>query len=300
MKSKQRMCLGVGGLALLAGCGGIGNVTDWADKTFYQSQTYAENDPLVKKYLRGIRLYDQFETIAIFDVLWNSDEIGGLYARMYSKMMGKDEEGERAFLRRQLSANTYYMTFYVLSMNEYSLIAIPPTWVMYIEVDGKRYLPSDIKVFELPGEYIRFFGKRITKHKQSYCVKFDRKDANGKDILTGAKTIKYVFSSPHYFGCVGWELDEQGNAIDKVLPDRPPVVPAPVVSRKQRSLGKREKNVQATASAQLAPAKVVELPTPEVDVALTEKETLPVATEVVVLNREPYSESVILVEEEAS
>ncbi len=248
MKARQQMFLAMGGLVLLSGCV-IGNLTDWADDTFYQSQTYKEDEAVVKRYLKGIRLYDQFETVAIFDALWNSDEVRTVYSRLYAKVMGKDEESELAFLKRQLSADTYSIAFYVLSPTSIPLTVTPPTWVVYVEIDGKRYLPAEIKVAELPGEYVMFFGKRLTAHKQPYEVKFDRKDSEGNDILIGKKMIKLFFSNPRYFGSVGWQLDEQGHVTDQVVLDRIPVKKEPAPTKKQRSLERRGKKKEAEHSS---------------------------------------------------
>ncbi len=260
MKAKQRMFVMVGVLLLLSGCA-IDNVTEFADTTFYQSQKYTEDSQIIKRYVKGLRLYDQFETIAIFDALWNSDEMRTLYARLYGTKMGKNEEDQLAFLRRQLSANLYTISFYVLSMKEISLTTTPHVWVMYLEVDGKRYLPTDIKIAEPPAEYIQFFGKRMSNHKQVYELFFDRKDAEGVDVLANAKTVKLFFSSPRYFGSVGWELDTKGNALDTVVLDKKPVETKPAVTKKQRSLERHYKqrmqeaqNASQTQEEQKPPA----------------------------------------------
>lgn len=240
MKPKQHLGIAIGGLMLLSGCF-IGNVTDWADETFYQSQMHKEDDRAVKKYLRGIRLYDQFETVGIFDVLWNADELCTIYSRIHAAKMGKDREAELAFLRRQLSSNTYFVTMYVLSMNENPLTTSASSWVLYLDIDGKHYLPADIKIVELAPEYTQFFGSCISNHKQSYEIKFNRKDPDGNDILEGKKIVKLFFSNTRYFASVGWQLDEQGNVVNTFIPDKPPVAPAPSKPKIQKSLGKRSR-----------------------------------------------------------
>jgi len=240
MKGNLQVCITVTGLLLLSGCA-IDNLTQWADDTFYQSQRYTQDEETIQKYSKSIRLYDQFETVALFDALWNSDEIRTLYARLYATKMGKDEDGYLAFLRRQLSANLYTISFYVLSTRDICLTVTPPVWVVYLEIDGKRYLPSDVKLAEPPMEYVRFFGKKISNHKQMYEVIFERKDADGVDILAHAQVVKLFFSSPSYFGCVGWHLDEQGNATSQMVLDKKPTDAKVRTVEKQRLLGKRKK-----------------------------------------------------------
>jgi len=73
---------------LLPGCAGV---VDWAETTFKQAEGYQYNRELVNEYIRSIRIYDQFTTIAIFDALWLSDEIRTEYADLYVKMHGRTQ-----------------------------------------------------------------------------------------------------------------------------------------------------------------------------------------------------------------
>ena len=213
MKPYSKLVIGLGILFLLPGCGG--NIVDWADETFYQGKINKDHEKTVKPFLKGIRLYDQFDTLAIFDALWLSDTVRTAYAQVYAKMIGKDEEGYIDFLRRELSANTYFVSFYVLSSKSIPLTDIPPLWVVHLEVDGKKYLPAEIKAVELAAEYLGFFGKRVNNHKEPYEIRFDRKDAEGTDILEGKHEIKLFFSSPRHYGVMSWNVDED---IKVILP----------------------------------------------------------------------------------
>ena len=99
MKKQQLKILSVLGVLLLSGCAG-NNIKDWAEETFYQSNAYKDDLTVVKRYLRGIRLYDQFTTLGIFDALWLSDEVRTAYSNIACRMTGKDEEASLTFLRR--------------------------------------------------------------------------------------------------------------------------------------------------------------------------------------------------------
>ena len=211
MKPYNTLAIGLGILFLLPGCGG--NIVDWADETFSQGRINKDHENTVKPFLRGIRLYDQFDTLAIFDAIWLSDTVRTAYAQVYAKMMGKDEEAYIDFLRRELSANTYFVSFYVLSQKSIPLTDLPPLWVVHLEVDGKKYLPAEIKAVELAAEYLGFFGKRVNNHKEPYEIRFDRKDAEGIDILEGKREIKLFFSSPRHYGVMSWNIDEDSKII---------------------------------------------------------------------------------------
>ena len=227
MKPQNILAMALGILFLLPGCGG--NIVDWADETFSQGKINKDHENTVKPFLKGIRLYDQFDTLAIFDAIWLSDTVRTAYAQVYAKMMGKDEEAYIDFLRRELSANTYFVSFYVLSQKSIPLTDIPPLWVVHLEIDGKKYLPAEIKAVELAAEYLGFFGKRVNNHKEPYEIRFDRKDvegndiledkreikkdAEGNDILEGKREIKLFFSSPRHYGVMSWNRDEDSKVI---------------------------------------------------------------------------------------
>jgi hypothetical protein len=167
---------------------------------------------VVKDYIRSLRMYDEFTTLGIFDVMWLSDEVRTVYAQVYTTMLGKDEESQKTFLRRQLKANEHYISFYVLSTHYVMLTAKPTLWAVYLEIDGKKYLPFEIKSVELPVEYTTFFGSLLTKHKHPYEIRFDRKDVNGVDLLVPGKahTMTMYFSNPNHYGSISYAIEEQG------------------------------------------------------------------------------------------
>lgn len=222
MKPYNTLALTLGILFLLPGCGG--NILDWADETFYQGKIHKDYEKAVRPFLKSVRLYDQFDTLAIFDGLWLSDSVRTGYAQVYAKMMGKNEAEYVDFLRRELSANTYFVSFYVLSMKSIPLTEIPPLWAVHLEINGKKYLPAEIKCVELSAEYASFFGKRMNNHKEAYEIRFDRKDVEENDILEGKHTMKLFFSSPRHYGVMSWDIDEDTKVI---LPSFVPISDTP-------------------------------------------------------------------------
>ncbi len=250
MKKQLCVMMSIASLLVLSGCGG--NVVDWAGVTFNQGESYKKDQTVVKKHMKSIRLYDQLNTIAMFDVLWLSDEMRSLYTDYYCRALGKNEEGKLAFLRRQLSANNYFISFYVLSLNEIPLTLLPPVWVMYLEIGDKKYTPSDVKIAELPFEYRSFFGTLCNNHKTSYEVKFDRKDAAGNDVLAGHDHMKLMFSSADYFGSVTWYFNDAGVVVE------PPVVVKVEKPHMQHQLGKRRTKEEKKAMKQTGDEALLE------------------------------------------
>ncbi len=252
MKPQNILAIALGILFLLPGCGG--NIVDWADETFSQGKINKDHEKTVKPFLKGIRLYDQLDTLAIFDAIWLSDTVRTAYAQVYAKMTGKDEAGYIQFLRRELSANTYFVSFYVLSQKSIPLKDTPPLWVVHLEVDGKKYLPAEIKAVELAAEYVGFFGKRINNHKEPYEVRFDRKNSEGVDILEGKHEIKLFFSSPRHYGVMSWQVDEDSKIIlplpilveEEEKEEIAPVIKSEKIVRKNRVVGHDPEQVVLT------------------------------------------------------
>ncbi len=262
MKPYNTLAIGLGILFLLPGCGG--NIADWAEETFSQGRINKDHENTVKPFLKGLRLYDQFDTLAIFDAIWLSDTVRTAYAQVYAKMIGKGEDAYIDFLRRELNANTYFVSFYVLSQKSIPLTDLPPLWVLHLEIDGKKYLPASIKAVELAPEYLGFFGKRVNNHKEPYEVRFDRKDAEGNDILEGKRQIKLFFSSPRHYGVMSWNIDEDSKVI----------LPLPVLVEEEKKeeevvpvVIKSEKVVRTSRTVRHSPAvEQVVLAAPQEDV----------------------------------
>lgn len=215
MKSTIRF-LALFGLVLLSGCGGV---KEWVDQTFDQGKEHKNYRKTVKKYLKSISIYDQFTTVALFDVMWLSDQMRILYSDVYGAMHGRGQEVRKTFLRRQLKANDYFVSFYVLSTDQVPLNLQPTQWAIHLEINGKTYAPTDVKTVELPAEYQMFFGRLLTKHKRPYEVRFDRKDPDGNDILAHAQTFKLYFSGPRHYSSVIWEVDSANKAIHETEPE---------------------------------------------------------------------------------
>ncbi len=204
MKLQLRSLLAVS-VVLLSGCGGV---KDWVNETFSQGKLHKEDKKVIDSYIRSLKIYDQFETVALFDVIWTSNKIRTLYANTYASMHGRSQEVRKTFLRRQLKANDHFVSFYVLSTHEIPLNEKPPTWVTYLNIGDKKYAPVEVKTVELAPEYILFFGSRLSKHKRPYEIRFDRKDTEGKDILEGATTMSLVFSGPRHYSSVKWAVEK--------------------------------------------------------------------------------------------
>ena len=202
MKASMRLFL-ISGILLLSGCGGV---IDWTSETFDQGDTHKKDKIVISNYLKTKKIYDQFTTIALFDVLWLSDDIKTVYSNLYSKMHNRSEEVHQTFLRRQLKSNAHFISFYILSTHEAPLDIKPIIWSVSLKIDGKTYQPSSVKGIEMVPEYQEIFGKLLTNHKRPYEARFERKDNDGVDILDNAKEISLYLSGPKHYTSATWKI----------------------------------------------------------------------------------------------
>lgn len=213
MNRRINLCM-VMTLILLPGCG---TITDLVKENFPQGKESKNYQKIAKKYLKRINIYDQFNTIGLFDALWLSDEIRTIYADVNADMQGKTTKEKNAFLRRQLKENDQFISFYVLSTHDNPLSVKPVPWSMHLVADGKKYMPFEVKAVELVSEYKTIFGSMFNNHKTPYEVRFERNDANGIDILKEGNQhiIKLYFSNPSHYSSATWVVDNMGNAVPK-------------------------------------------------------------------------------------
>ncbi len=204
MKSSSIWMITICIITMLPGCSRIIN---WGKRSFCQGIDLTNDSRKVRQYIRTVRIYDQFATSAIFDVLWLSDDVREAYTDNHAERYGLKEENRRAFLRRQLEENNHFITFYLLSLYEVPLGIEMSEWTIFITVGGENYYPIDVKAVDLPQEYRLFFDKRFTRFKSSYVITFDAKNIENEHILQqGDDYLIMNFTSPSKESCVSWPL----------------------------------------------------------------------------------------------
>lgn len=212
MKYKVFICLTI--IGLLPSCG---RVMDWGINTFEQGNKVEQFDKIPQRYVRYEHVYDQLTTEAIFDALWLSDEVRTAYTNVHAQRFGKNEEQHNAFLRRQLAENDHYITFYVLSLYTIPLNPSDSQWGIFLQLDNNQYEPLEVKEIDLNPEYKQFFGKRFTRFKQEYQIKFAAKDLNDTLLITPNSEVKLIFRSLKKEVTLVWNIDEKGCVKEKVL-----------------------------------------------------------------------------------
>ncbi len=187
-------------IVLVSGCN---KIIDWGQQNFKQATKHSQDlVQLVQPYFRSTIAYNQFATVAEFNVLFLTDKVRTLYVDYHKRYHGLTPEQESLMLQRVLNENKYFISFYVvgsqpdnfyesnksLFTGEYQKLTSllgdkEATWNVRLKIGNKEYLPDSVKVAELPVEYRHFFGDRFSQFKSVYIVRFDAKDAQGRPLF---------------------------------------------------------------------------------------------------------------------
>lgn len=192
-------------LAFLPGCGCriIQWGKDWCNQGSNAPSLYGQ----AACYLQSVSVYDQFTTLAMFDVLWLSDEVRTMYVNMCAYKTCKTDAQRDTILRRQLAENEHYISFFVLSLYEVPLREKESAWTITLEIDGMCYTPVEVKAVDLSPEYEAIFEKRLTRFKVPYIVQFEAHDSNKCPLISSStQSIRLVFRSVIKECCVEWCL----------------------------------------------------------------------------------------------
>ncbi|MBY0353450.1 hypothetical protein K2W90_03735 [Candidatus Babeliales bacterium] len=148
--------------------------------------------------VRSQKIYSEFKTEALFDVLLLSDQTREAYAQNFAQRRGKDPQ---ELLNREFEENKHWISFYVLAeirdntnpaLNEKNSY-----WTLFLRTpNGKRIEPVSIKEVEIEPEYQRFFGYRFTPHKTVYLIKFPQQGLDNKNLVNPNDPITLVIASP--------------------------------------------------------------------------------------------------------
>jgi hypothetical protein len=180
-----------------------------------QGSKYKDQREVVKDNLRSVKVYNEWETAAAFDVLWMSEQTQRAYVDSFCMRRGKDTAGHDLMLQTQLAKNESEISFYVLAdvRDKFhpSLKDKNASWTMYLELAKSKILPTKIEEVELDPEILALFGHRYAKPKFKipYLVTFAAKDLDGKAYITPATPFKMVISSVARLCVLGWQGDEQ-------------------------------------------------------------------------------------------
>ena len=147
----------------------------------YQGIKKEKPQEISKKFVRSVKVYDEFETIANFDFLLFCGEALEKYSQIYSSRRGLDENEMVDQLQEKIEKDRDQLLFYVLadvrSKKNASLSDKDSCWKIYLNgSNGEKIAPESILEVELEPEIQALFGDRGKQEefrfKIPYLVKF--------------------------------------------------------------------------------------------------------------------------------
>jgi len=177
-----------------------------------QGKEHKDKREVVKENLRSVRVYDEWQTSAMFDVLWMSDQTRCAYADLYSIRRGFDAAAREQKIQEELAKNNETITFYILAdvrdPFHPDLGDDTPAWTIHLDVHGNKVLPQNVDDAEngeeLEPEILTLFGHRYRKpkFKKPYIVKFSV--GTIKSHIDAKKPFKMIISSVTRQCELGW------------------------------------------------------------------------------------------------
>lgn len=176
-----------------------------------QGEQHKDHRDIVNENLRSVKVYYQWETRAMFDVLWISDDTTKSYVDRYCLRRGKAQLDHDDMLQKELERNKKEIKFYMLAdvRDKFhpSLSSPDAAWTIYLELSGDRKVePESIKEVELRPEILAIFGHRFPKpkFKTAYEIVFPATDKSGVRYLDDDKPFNMVISSTNRECMLGW------------------------------------------------------------------------------------------------
>lgn len=171
----------------------------WTYHTFHSPEKLESNLDLAHGHLRRVRSYYQLNTVALFDVLWLSDEVRQTYVDLYVQKHCATPENMNYQLREQLHENDHYITFYIM-MSEQEGIAFEDRfgkWTVSLDIGDFSYAPVSVKIIDdLAYEWRKILGDSYNCFKTPYEVKFDARNFKNLPLLNSSATgFKLCISS---------------------------------------------------------------------------------------------------------
>jgi len=167
-------------LFFLPGCG---RLIDWGKEAVGQGEDLKKDLKETREHICSSRIYDQFTLIGAFDSLWLTDQVRETYVDLYVLKHGKTEGDKKVLLRRQLEENNHFISFYVLSVSDIVIGEKDSEWTLLLKIGDYYFVPTELKTTELTPEYKTIFGKKLTRFKTAYILRFNAKDIEDTPLI---------------------------------------------------------------------------------------------------------------------
>lgn len=185
----------------------------------HKSRGWEQAKDFAKKNLKSVKVYDQFQTVALFDFLRFADEIALSSANIKSDRRGASKKTRQQIVIHELASNQNEFKFLLQadvrkSFQEHLDKKNSP-WSFWLETqDGEKVKPTSIKRINHTDITRQLFGDSYSRFKQLYQVTFplSGNDLNQARNRRGPATI--VCRSSEQKCKVNWPAADGWNSLD--------------------------------------------------------------------------------------
>ncbi len=169
---------------------------------FHQGHDHDDEREALDGNKKGMTIYDEFMTQAIFDVLYLAESVRMAYVDLHCDKKGLDSFTKKRLQAREIELNKHWITFYVLAdIRDKKHVALTDknsAWSLFLRLkDNTDIAPLSIKEVELEPEYQRLFGPMFNSFKRSYEIKFPAKDLKNNNYLKNNEPFRLFVSSAY-------------------------------------------------------------------------------------------------------
>ncbi len=182
-------------------------------KGWDQAKTYAKTN------LKSIKIYDEFQTVALFDFLRYSDEIALSSACIKSDRKGANKKIRGQIMMHELAANQNEFKFLIQadvrkSCQEF-LDKKNSAWSFWLETeDGRKIKPSSIKKIEHTDISRQLFGETYSRFKTLYKIVFPLSGNTLEQARSRRGPVTIVCRSNEHKCQVSWPAEFGWEKID--------------------------------------------------------------------------------------
>ena len=169
-----------------------------------------KKDENVESVVKSRVVRDELSWVGSFDALMLDDYVLKTYAKVYARDNGNPAGLRERTEKEELDKAAKQTVFYVLTPLIYKdmRLAINNTvkgWTPSLIIDGKGHKANKVEEVDLPKQYQKFFGKHLTRYKNTYQVTFDV----GSGPLKRGETVELMFMSGKYSTKFEWKPKSQ-------------------------------------------------------------------------------------------
>ncbi|MGC2310365.1 MAG: hypothetical protein WA432_01950 [Candidatus Babeliaceae bacterium] len=185
----------------------------YAKCTFQQATKYHDSLKVARQFIRSSYVYDQLNTVALFDILWLSRTVRMSYIDLYAHHWNLPQDTVKNLKEQAEQDLQKVMVFYLLLApdSDENIISINNTfsrWSVILQINDKKYYPRDMRLEDkLTPEYKAIFGNLDSIHKRVYLVTFDAYDELHQPLINEkTQSFTLLLQATTYATSVCWNL----------------------------------------------------------------------------------------------